>query len=151
MMPGMESKGGTGGREAKEEEGSHRWEGGQAGAGAKEIDTGEVREANAWRRGVGYITRTAWAAVRILGSMMSIGDSLVSILESLVRIAASGASMAKRSAEKQRKGAAAVRRRQRTSRKRFQPHYAKSGAGRRWQGEPKKGGRPPFFPCSGIG
>ena len=95
----------------------------------------KAREASAWRRGVGYITRIAWAAGHIMGSMISIVDSLVSILESLGRVVASGASMAKRRAEKQKKGAAAERRRQRTSLKRFRPHDTKSGAGRRWQGE----------------
>jgi hypothetical protein len=48
-----------------------------------------------------------------------------------------------------------------TSRRRLRPHDTRSEMGWRWQretpvgglqkGEPKKGGRPPFFPREGIG
>ena len=57
-------------------------------------------------------------------------------------------------------GRSMINERGRTSRRRLQPHDTKSGMGRRWQketpvgglqqGEPKKGGRPPYFPRTGI-
>ena len=62
-------------------------------------------------------------------------------------------------AAKQRRRAAT--RRLQTSRRKLQPHDTRSEVGWRWQretpvgglqqGEPKKGGRPPFFPREGIG
>ena len=165
MMPEGGNKGGTGGREAKEEEGIHRREGAQGRGDAKEMVGGEAWGTSAWSRAVGCIARTARSAVRILGSMMSLGDSLVDVLESLARSAASAARAARRNAEKHEKYVAAVRRREmgrlQTSRKRFRPRATKSGMGRRWQketpagglhqGEPGKGGRPRFFPREGMG
>ena len=160
MMPDGRNKGGRGSREAKEEEGIHKREGVQERGDAKEIDGGGAR-ASAWSRVVGCITRTARSAARVLESIMDLGESLVSVLESIADVAASAARMARRSAEKQVMLVAAIRRRQKTSRKRFRPRATRSGRGRRWQqetpvgglqqGEPGKGGPPRFFPREGIG
>ena len=149
MKPKLNNEGGAGQGVAKEEtemtgvEGNHKK--GYEGASAR------------IRTSMGHTIRITGSIANIVLSILSMGCSIVSIAGSLKSIRASEATMTGQEEEKQRihhDATAGKQGGQTTSSKLYRPVASdtqRGKHGRRRREEKKRGERPPFSPCTGIG